>query len=115
MQLAAHGRAQNHAGALSVQRAIGIAVVGQGFGGNGYSPLLPFIHGGRNPGRNAKAFPIELKIPNPTADLAVAFERRTRIGVVIIGDIPALGRHFRNAVALGDNVLPESRRIGCIR
>jgi hypothetical protein len=41
VQLAAHGRAQDDAGAFGVERPVGVAVVGQRVGGDGDGPLLP--------------------------------------------------------------------------
>ena len=44
VQFAAHGRAQNDAGSLGIERPVGIAVVGQRIGGDGDGPLLAFVH-----------------------------------------------------------------------
>ena len=113
--LAAHGRAQDHAGAVGVQRPVGIAVVGQRLGANGHGPLLALVHSCSHLGRNAVFLPVELKAPHPAADLAVRFVRRSRVGVVIVGNAPALRRSLADAITLVLDVLPKGRgrrRIG---
>jgi hypothetical protein len=110
VQLAAHRRAQDHAGAFGVERAVGVAVVGQRLVGDGDRPLLPFVHRRGDFGRDAVLFPVELIALHPAADLGIGLVRRGRVGVVIVGDAPAIGWRLGNAIALIDNVLPERRR-----
>ncbi len=112
--LAAHRRAEDHAGALSVERAIRVAIVGQRLGGDGDRPLLALVHRRRSLGRNAETLPVEMEAAHPTADLSVGLVRRGRVGVVIIGDAPALGRHIDDAVASIADVLPKGRGVGCV-
>jgi hypothetical protein len=110
VQLAAHRRAQNHTGAFGVERPVRVAVVGQRLVGNGDRPLLPFVHRRRHLRWNAILLPVKLETLHPAADLGIAFIWRGGVGIIIIGNAPAVGRSLSNAVTLMDNVLPESRR-----
>ena len=115
VHLAAHGRAQDDAGALGVQRPVGIAVVGQRLGGDGDGPLLPLVHHRGDARRQTEALPVELEPLHPAADLAVGLVRRFGVGVVVVGDAPAVGRRLGDAVALAGDVVPEGggvRRVG---
>ena len=112
MHLAAHGGSQNHAGAIGVQRSVGITVVGQRFGSDGHCPLLPFIHGGGHFGRDAIALPVKLKAAHPGADLGIGLVRGSRIRVVIVSNAPAIGWGFDDRIMFVDNVLPKRRRRG---
>ena len=108
VQLAAHRRAEDDAGALGVERPLGIAVVGQRLGGDGDRPLLALVHRGRDARRDAEALPVELEAAHPAADLAVGLVRRGGIGVVVVGDAPALRRDFGDAVALVAQCSPRT-------
>ena len=115
VEFAAHGCAHDDAGALGVERPLRVTVVGQRVGGDGDGPLLAFVHGRGDLGRHAEAFPVELEVAHPTPDLAVGLIGRLGVGVVVVSDTPAVGRRFGDAVALADDVVPESgraRRIG---
>ncbi len=111
VQLAAHSRAQDDAGALGVERPFGVAVVGQRLGGDGNSPLLPLVHGRDDARRQAKALPVELEAAHPAADFAIGLVRRCGVGVVVIGNVPAVGRRLSDTVALADDVFPEGSRV----
>ena len=49
-----HGIAENHRGAIGVQRPLGEAVVLQRFAGARDRPFLRLIHGGDDAGRNTE-------------------------------------------------------------
>ena len=105
--LAAHGRAQNDGGAFGVQGAFRVAVVGEGVGGDGHGPLLPFVHGVGHFGGHTKAPPIKRKPAHPTADFAVRFVRGVGVGIVVMFDAPPVGGDFGDAVLFVDDVVPE--------
>jgi len=80
VQLAAHGGAEHHPGALQVERPVGIAVVCQGLGGDRHRPLLSFVHGAGDAGRDVKALPVEREAADPGADLRIALVRAAGSG-----------------------------------
>ena len=115
VQFAAHRRAEDDAGVVSVERTVGIARVSQRLSGNTDRPLLTLIHRGCYFGRNTEALPVELKPLHPTPDNRVGLIGRIMVGVVIIRDAPPIGGRLGNTVALVENILPERPRIGRIR
>ena len=114
MQLAAHGRAEDHAGAIGVQWSVGIAVVRQRLSGDSDCPLLTLVHGSGHPRRNAKALPVEFEALHPAADLAVRLVRRSGIRIVIVVQSPAVRWNVVDAVAFVLDIVPKSRRVGGI-
>ena len=112
VQFAAHGCAHDHAAAVGVERAVGVAIVGQGFGGDGYGPLLTFVHGCRHLGRDAVLLPVELKAAHPAADLGIAFVGDSGVGIVVVGNAPPFGRRLGDAITLVLDILPKRRGAG---
>ncbi len=110
--LAAHGVAQDDGGGLGVERPIRMASVAQRLAGAQQGPLLPVVHGGCDPGRDAQLGRIEGDPADPTADLRVGLARRLGIGIPVVRRAPSIGRHFGDRVLPFQNVLPESLRVG---
>ena len=115
MQFAAHRGAQNDAGVLGVERAVGVARISQRLGGNRHRPLLALIHRGGHLRRHAEALPIKLKALDPAANRRVGLIGGAVVGVKIICAAPALSGRLGDAVALGEDILPKGTSTGRIR
>ena len=70
VSLAGHGIAEDHGGAIRVQRPLGIAVVFQRFAGAGDGPFLRPIHGIDHAGRDGQPplHRVPHEVANPAAD-----------------------------------------------
>ena len=66
-----HGIAQDHCGAIGVQRTLGEAIVLQRFAGAGDRPFLRLIHGSDDARRNSQTplHRIPHVVAHPAADL----------------------------------------------
>ncbi len=100
MLLARHGIAEDHRGAVRIERPLGIAVVFQGFARASDGPLLRAVHGIDDARRNGQV-PLH-RIPgilaHPSADLGIRFIGRILIGIEVERGIPAVGIDISNAV-----------------
>ena len=115
VQLAAHRRAEDHAGVLGVERSVGVAIIAERLGSGGRRPLLAGVHGLGDLWRHAVALPVEGEVAHPATDLRVGLIGGSRIGVVVVSDSPAVGGRLGDAVTSVDDICPEGsgvRRIG---
>ncbi len=104
-----HGVAQDHRGALAVERPLGIAVVEQRLPSRRHRPLLGPVHGGVDLGRDRQS-PLErlpLVVLYPAADLGVGLVGSLGVRVPVELGVPPLARHLADAVATLFAVGPE--------
>jgi hypothetical protein len=112
--LAGHRVADDHGGAVAVDL---LAVVGEHLTRAGDRPLLGLVHrvGDRRWDRQPPRERLPRVVADPPADLRVGLVRRLRVRVVVQRRIPALRVDLADRVATAGDVLPERRRVRCVR
>ncbi len=113
VEVSAHRVAQDHGGALRVERAVGVPVVGQGLTGRDDRPLLGAVHRVAHL-RWDRQPPLErLPVPlaNPATDLRVRLVGRQSVVVEVVVGVPAVV-DLADAVALVGDVVPERGNVG---
>ena len=110
----AAGEAVDAGGVFAVKFLVRVSGVGEGAGGGFEGKELDRVDRLQTVRRNAEFHGIKQHRVDKPAPLGVNFVARAFIGIEIVLPVPAVGRHFRDAIAFGQDVFPEGPQIASL-